>query len=62
MEDFQNTLTEYVLNENCSYQILIIFVILLSPQDPLEQYGISDETRFQVNNGLQLMRRDTSSL
>eukprot|EP00064_Thunnus_orientalis_P015071 superscaffoldBa00002728_g15120 len=31
-------------------------------EDPLEQYGISDETRFQVSNGLQLKQRDTSSL
>lgn len=35
---------------------------LRSPQDPLEQYGISDETRFQVSNGLQPKQRDTSSL
>uniref|UniRef100_A0A3P8SX87 Pleckstrin homology domain-containing family J member 1 n=1 Tax=Amphiprion percula TaxID=161767 RepID=A0A3P8SX87_AMPPE len=34
----------------------------LTGKDPLEQYGISDETRFQVSNGLQLMSRDTSSL
>lgn len=34
----------------------------LTGKDPLEQYGISDETRFQVNNGLQLLPRDTSSL
>ncbi|XP_051809216.1 pleckstrin homology domain-containing family J member 1 [Acanthochromis polyacanthus] len=34
----------------------------LTGKDPLEQYGISDETRFQVSNGLQLMPRDTSSL
>lgn len=34
----------------------------LTGKDPLEQYGISDETRFQVNNGLQLMPQDTSSL
>ncbi|XP_068196613.1 pleckstrin homology domain-containing family J member 1 [Antennarius striatus] len=34
----------------------------LTGKDPLEQYGISDETRFQVSNGLQLQPRDTSSL
>lgn len=34
----------------------------LTGKDPLEQYGISDETRFQVNNGLQLKARETSSL
>lgn len=34
----------------------------LTGKDPLEQYGISDETRFQVSNGLQLASRDTSSL
>uniref|UniRef100_A0A3Q3WWX7 Pleckstrin homology domain-containing family J member 1 n=1 Tax=Mola mola TaxID=94237 RepID=A0A3Q3WWX7_MOLML len=34
----------------------------LTGKDPLEQYGISDETRFQVSNGLQLVSRDTSSL
>lgn len=33
-----------------------------STQDPLEQYGISDETRFQVSSGLQLMPKDTSSM
>ncbi|KAF7222738.1 pleckstrin homology domain-containing family J member 1 [Nothobranchius furzeri] len=34
----------------------------LTGKDPLEQYGISDETRFQVSNGQLLKRRDTSSL
>ncbi|XP_055084299.1 pleckstrin homology domain-containing family J member 1 isoform X2 [Periophthalmus magnuspinnatus] len=34
----------------------------LTGKDPLEQYGISDETRFQVSNGLQLKARETSSL
>ncbi|XP_037537641.1 pleckstrin homology domain-containing family J member 1 [Nematolebias whitei] len=34
----------------------------LTGKDPLEQYGISDETRFQVSNGQQLKPRDTSSL
>lgn len=31
----------------------------LTGKDPLEQYGISDETRFQVNSGLQLLPKDT---
>ncbi|XP_028284069.1 pleckstrin homology domain-containing family J member 1 [Parambassis ranga] len=36
----------------------------LTGKDPLEQYGISEETRFQVSNGAQFMHRDrhTSSL
>ncbi|KAK5605286.1 Pleckstrin y domain-containing J member 1 [Crenichthys baileyi] len=34
----------------------------LTGKDPLEQYGISDEARFQVNSGSQLVVRDTSSL
>ncbi|AWP04212.1 putative pleckstrin -likey domain-containing family J member 1 isoform 2 [Scophthalmus maximus] len=34
----------------------------LTGKDPLEQYGISDETRFQVSNGLQLAPSATSSL
>ncbi|KAG7273192.1 hypothetical protein CRUP_019319 [Coryphaenoides rupestris] len=34
----------------------------LTGKDPLEQYGISDETRFQVSSGLQLMPKDTSSM
>lgn len=37
-------------------------LLILSSQDPLEQYGISDETRFQVSNGLRVTPRDTSSL
>ncbi|XP_055007634.1 pleckstrin homology domain-containing family J member 1 isoform X2 [Boleophthalmus pectinirostris] len=34
----------------------------LTGKDPLEQYGISDETRFQVSNSLPLKARETSSL
>uniref|UniRef100_A0A667X529 Pleckstrin homology domain-containing family J member 1 n=1 Tax=Myripristis murdjan TaxID=586833 RepID=A0A667X529_9TELE len=34
----------------------------LTGKDPLEQYGILDETRFQVSNGLPLMPKDTSSM
>ncbi|KAM8839342.1 pleckstrin homology domain-containing family J member 1 [Synchiropus picturatus] len=34
----------------------------LTGTDPLEQYGISDETRFQVSNGLPVTSRNTSSL
>ncbi|KAJ3594360.1 hypothetical protein NHX12_003667 [Muraenolepis orangiensis] len=33
----------------------------LTGKDPLEQYGISDETRFQVSSGLQLTPKDTMS-
>ncbi|KAM9322450.1 pleckstrin homology domain-containing family J member 1 [Pholidichthys leucotaenia] len=34
----------------------------LTGTDPLEQYGISDETRFQVSSGSQLVPSNTSSL
>ncbi|XP_061835781.1 pleckstrin homology domain-containing family J member 1 [Nerophis lumbriciformis] len=34
----------------------------LTGKDPLEQYGISDEARFQVTNGLQHTPRDASSM
>ncbi|XP_061696174.1 pleckstrin homology domain-containing family J member 1 [Syngnathoides biaculeatus] len=34
----------------------------LTGKDPLEQYGISDEARFQVTNGLQLAPGDASSM
>lgn len=34
----------------------------LTGKDPLEQYGISDEARFQVSNGRPHTARDTSSL
>lgn len=34
----------------------------LTGKDPLEQYGISDEARFQVSNGRPLVARDTASL